>query len=161
MRRDVVFREDVFSFAKEDSSAEQSVLMDIMSNSNVLFQGGQRYMPVHQLSQNTHNEYRHEISIPEALNSQQYVSHELVQAEDQPEIQVTAPDMVRAEPAVPNRRSTRDRHTPKWMKDFISLNINTEVSYPMCNYICYNHLSPAYQSYLVAKSNPARTYHLC
>lgn len=45
---------------------------------------------------------------------------------------------------IQNRRSSRDRQAPKWMKDFVSLNISSDVQYLMCNYISCSHLSPAY-----------------
>lgn len=51
------------------------------------------------------------------------------------------------------KRSTRTKHTPTWVKDFISLNIHNEVKYPVSNYISYSHLSHTYQSYLAATSS--------
>ncbi|KAH0674708.1 hypothetical protein KY285_024944 [Solanum tuberosum] len=39
------------------------------------------------------------------------------------------------------------------LPDFVSLNIHTEVKYPVRNYISYSHLSPTYQCYLAATSS--------
>ncbi|XP_049349445.1 uncharacterized protein LOC125814012 [Solanum verrucosum] len=52
----------------------------------------------------------------------------------------------------PTRRSTRTTHTPKWMRDFVSLNISKDVQYPLCNYMSYDHLSPSYKCYIDATS---------
>ncbi|KAH0705411.1 hypothetical protein KY290_012112 [Solanum tuberosum] len=42
------------------------------------------------------------------------------------------------------RRSTRQKHTPTWMKDFVSLSMNMKIPYPLCNSMSYDHLSPIY-----------------
>ncbi|KAG5618110.1 hypothetical protein H5410_017934 [Solanum commersonii] len=55
-------------------------------------------------------------------------------------------------PANPTR-STRTKQTPTWLKDFVSLNIHSDVKYPVSNYISYSHLSPTYQCYLAATSS--------
>lgn len=47
-------------------------------------------------------------------------------------------------PANP-RKSTMTKHTPTWLKESVSLNIYTEVKYPVSNYISYSHFSPTYQ----------------
>lgn len=50
------------------------------------------------------------------------------------------------------RRSTRTKQAPRWLKDFVSLTVNKDVTYPMCNHIHYAHLSPTYQCYIAATS---------
>lgn len=50
------------------------------------------------------------------------------------------------------RRSTRPKHTPTWMNDFVSLSMNKNVPYPMCNSMSYDHLSTTYQSYIASSS---------
>lgn len=46
------------------------------------------------------------------------------------------------------RSSSRGRNPPLWLKDFVSLSIKDGVTYPMANYIKYDHLAPKYQAYL-------------
>lgn len=36
---------------------------------------------------------------------------------------------------------------------FVSSKLHSEVQYPVCNYISYNHLSPTYRSYIAATSS--------
>ena len=41
----------------------------------------------------------------------------------------------------PKKMSTRNKQTPTWVRDAISLNITKDVKYPLCNYRSYDHLS--------------------
>lgn len=60
--------------------------------------------------------------------------------------------ILRHVPRVSTRISVREPHPPKWLKDFVSLNINKDVKYPIYEYISYYHLSHSYQAFIVATS---------
>ncbi|KAH0636168.1 hypothetical protein KY289_036083 [Solanum tuberosum] len=49
-----------------------------------------------------------------------------------------------------HRRSTRTRLQPLWMQDFVTSN---KVKYLISNYMCYSHLTPSHQCYIVATSS--------
>lgn len=51
------------------------------------------------------------------------------------------------------RRSCKGKQPPVWMKDFVSLSINDNMSYALSKYISYDHVSPKYQYYLSQFSN--------
>lgn len=48
-----------------------------------------------------------------------------------------------------SRKSTRSTHPPRWMKNFMSLNVCDSVAYALSKYIFYDALNPKYQSFLV------------
>lgn len=50
------------------------------------------------------------------------------------------------------RRSTRGVHQLVWMKDFVSLNINKDIQYPISSYISYDNLSLSYKAFIAASS---------
>ena len=49
----------------------------------------------------------------------------------------------------PNKMSIRNKQTPTWVRDAISLNITKDVKYPLCNYRSYDHLFVQSISFLV------------
>ncbi|XP_060202885.1 uncharacterized protein LOC132631316 [Lycium barbarum] len=51
------------------------------------------------------------------------------------------------------RKSSRGKHLPKWMKDFVSLNVHNSVPYALVNYISYDDMHPTYQSDIATFSN--------
>lgn len=74
-----------------------------------------------------------------------YVSEENVLQEVHEEpTQVPQEDIVLTD----TRRSTRNKQTSTWIKDFVSLNINKDVQHSMCSYMSYAHLSHTYQYYI-------------
>lgn len=61
--------------------------------------------------------------------------------------QIQEDSMVKA-----TRRSTRGVHPHVSMKDFVSLNINKDVQYPIPNYVAYDNLSTVYKVLIAASS---------
>ncbi|XP_055800631.1 uncharacterized mitochondrial protein AtMg00820-like [Solanum dulcamara] len=55
------------------------------------------------------------------------------------------------DPSAP-RRSVKSKQPSTWLRDFVSLNITSDVQYPLSNYVNYSHLSPTYQHYIAATS---------
>ncbi|XP_070054721.1 uncharacterized protein [Nicotiana tomentosiformis] len=46
------------------------------------------------------------------------------------------------------RRSDREKHPPIWMKDFVSLNVHHDATYPISNYMYYENISSKYKVYI-------------
>ncbi|XP_055814406.1 uncharacterized protein LOC129884055 [Solanum dulcamara] len=127
VRRDVQFREAIFPFAKADDPATQQLFVD-----NLQGLGTAPYVPSEEAT----------CGHPDA-GEQECVStqtHPIVSDTD-----VSGPPLT--------RRSTRSKHPPIWLKDFVSLNAKQDVQYPLSNYVSYSHLSHSHQCFIAATSS--------
>ncbi|XP_049398958.1 uncharacterized protein LOC125862879 [Solanum stenotomum] len=129
--RGVIFREDSFPFVKGIDLVSENMFLDTLHISDVL--------PPHLNS----------ISFPPVVNQQDDPAWSQVPV--YPALSLD-PASLNSEFASDCRRSTRQKHNPIWMKDFVSLSMNMKIPYPLCNSMSYDHLSPIYQSYLAATS---------
>lgn len=50
-------------------------------------------------------------------------------------------------------KSTKDKNSPIWIRDFVSLNIHRDEPYAINNYLGCDKLSPKYQAYMSAFSS--------
>lgn len=139
VNRDVTSREDLFPFKTTEvtTSSLFSIPSQLTSDE----------------SQNSEHSVLHETSTTINDASQQPESTTINDAFQQPDL---------VPPVIPNRRtsinetvqrkSTRRRHPPSWMKAFVSLNVH-DVPYALSKYVSYDSLTPKYQNYLAAFSN--------
>ncbi|XP_049391420.1 uncharacterized protein LOC125855737 [Solanum stenotomum] len=67
--------------------------------------------------------------------------------------EVTQDDTTSSQRVQDQRKSTRERKTPVWMTDFVSLNIHQEVPYALSKYVSYGRLSKEYMAYIAASSS--------
>lgn len=145
--RDVVFREESFPFADiEQGQVPKRVFADTLSKDDFLVSNvdhSENLIPsttaAESVSEGSNEIQSDQVPQPEVLSSCR--SSEVV-------IDVMHSVINPSEP----RRSTRTKQTPCWLKDFVSLSVNKDVKYPMCNHIHYAHLSPTYQCYIAATS---------
>ena len=138
--RDVVFREDLFPFAKMDHLIQEKVFVNPMQVSDMLSDDLQ--CTSSKVSRCSPTNVSHETPTMSSFNE---VDHSESPTVDNEVSQETA--------TLTNvRRSVRQKLKPTWMKDFVSLTVNKDVIYSLGNYMRYAHLSPTYQSYIAANS---------
>ncbi|KAH0780949.1 hypothetical protein KY290_000547 [Solanum tuberosum] len=144
--RDVVFREDMFPFAQVDGSVHQKVFVDSLQGSDMLIPVIDSTVsmipkgPARTNSQEVQDTYTQtDISQQCCINDESIVSEEpMVNTEVIESVEIPQEAEV-----LHNRRSTRHKHTPTWMKDFVSLSVNKDVQYPLGDYMSYAHLGLA------------------
>ena len=121
--RDVVFREDVFPFAKIDHSIQERVFVDPIQISDILSSDVQ--CTSHVVPRCPSTTVSHDVN----------VSHEThtLSSVDEVEQSPTGGTEMSQESAslTTHRRSTRQKLKPTWMKDFVSLTVNKDVMYSL------------------------------
>ncbi|XP_060178034.1 uncharacterized protein LOC132607970 [Lycium barbarum] len=75
--------------------------------------------------------------------------------------QLPAPALENAQPRMqpnskPLKQSTRGKHPPCWMKEFVSLNVHEDVPFAIFKYISCDHLSSDYKAFISAISNTTK-----
>lgn len=50
------------------------------------------------------------------------------------------------------RRSSRDKHPPLWIMEFVSINVHQNIPYRMSTYLSYDQLFPHYQAFIASSS---------
>lgn len=134
VNRDVIFKEDIFPFKDSQWSSPKPLFIsqpyNCLEEDLCPMQTNTKHTQVPDISQSSEDN-----NIP---------NHEVP---EEPVAETNVPESV-----LP-RKSSRGRHPPGWMKDFVSLNVHENVSYALANYIYYDSLSPRYQNYLAAFSN--------
>ncbi|XP_055803621.1 uncharacterized protein LOC129872729 [Solanum dulcamara] len=143
VNRNVSFREDIFLFAKDDGYATQHLFVDNLQDL------GETAPQLHHLSP-----FIVSGTSPSVLSEEATCVHpggdEQGCVHTQPHTDVIESDV--SDPTI-TRRSTRSKHPPTWMKDFVSLNVKQDVQYPLSNYVSYSHLSPSHQNFIAAASS--------
>ncbi|KAG5593166.1 hypothetical protein H5410_043680, partial [Solanum commersonii] len=121
---DVLFREDIFPFSQDRLYDKQPLFKDCLLDSTELLQHSPVVVP-----SPTQGEVSDEL--PNAESTPSYYTNSPTETElpspvsdgvDEPVIEVQEAML----PANP-RRSTRTKQTPTWLKDFVSLNIHSDV----------------------------------
>ncbi|XP_055822124.1 uncharacterized protein LOC129890635 [Solanum dulcamara] len=145
--RDVLFREDLFLFATDNRSTHQQLFMDTLQGSVIstldpVISPGPDQAAISLGADQT--------SIPANIEETE-VTQPFLEVQLQDDLIVPEVSPVAVVPQ-PTRQSTRSKHPPAWLKDFVSFNTLKYVPYPISNYVTYSYLSPSYQCYIVAIS---------
>ncbi|XP_047267613.1 uncharacterized protein LOC124898041 [Capsicum annuum] len=139
VNRDVNFREDVFPFkvlVHDSQHSTATKLNETLVNwSNIEVQNIQ-------ISQD---------SAPNE-NTNDHIMQEQVPQDNQIQTPNTSQPQAENQEQAVIRRTNRNKKTPLWIKDFISLNIHQKEPYAIGKYLTYDALSPKYQAY-IAKSS--------
>ncbi|XP_075101657.1 uncharacterized protein LOC142177093 [Nicotiana tabacum] len=144
VNRDVTFREDIFPF-QQFSSYKQHVFPD--TSSSTLPHITEQWCAQDASTDSNQNSHVHDFSVPtpsspNSTNSS--ASSSLVAISLGVEVPQVGP------PAL--RRSSRDKHPPLWMQDFVSLHANQNTPYGLATYISYDHMSPHYKACIASFS---------
>ncbi|XP_015164024.1 uncharacterized protein [Solanum tuberosum] len=151
--RDVLFREDIFPFAQMDTSVPPPIFVDSLQNNPELSVQIDHFPPVLQKADNMVN-----VCEPSHTESNLFpsVGEEGVSSQrpdpDDSHTAVLGSDNLEFAVLIGTRRSTRVKHSPPWLKDFVSLSATKGVKFPLSDYMSYSHLSPHYQCYIAATS---------
>jgi len=148
--RDVLFREDLFPFAKIDNSIQERIFVDPLQNSDEF--STEFHYSGHMAPRCS------PANVPQEVHSaapSDGIDQHCSPTDNEVVSTAVDPTQVFQEAATlnTNRRSTRQKLSPSWMKDFVSLTVNKDVQYPLGNYMSYAHLSPTYQCYIAATSH--------
>jgi len=142
--RDVSFREDVFPFKEKNKALQKPQCVFPL--------GDQQYRPTDTTTSVETIQVAPEIS-DEVCGSADSQDTVLGSQSNQHEVTQEATDTDMSHKVQGQRKSTRDRKTPIWMTDFVSLNIHKEVPYALSKYVSYERLSKEYMACLAASSS--------
>ncbi|XP_055800446.1 uncharacterized protein LOC129869896 [Solanum dulcamara] len=145
--KDVLFREDIVPFATDNRSTHQQLFMDTLQGSVI---STLDHVISPDPDQAAVSPGADQTSIPVDVE-QTEVTQPFSEVQLQDDLIVPEVPPVAVVPQ-PTRQSTRSKHPPAWLKDFVSFNTLKDVPYPISNYVTYSHLSPSYQCYIAATS---------
>lgn len=153
--RDVIFKESVFPFSSIHTEQSKAPFLNALDNTEIMCEIAHHLPYVHPTDSHDAADSSptyHNMQFPDEDMTNNLQDEALVLVPERHDIVEAEPNLVTH--IFPTLRwSTRESHPPIWIKDFVSLNINKEVKYPISANVAYDHLFDSYKAYIVATSS--------